>query len=210
MATIIVDEHRKNSSGGYDDVRRITNADLVNMSDGENVEDKISSLSSDKQDAITGQAGQIVGFNAQGKPVAQEAPDVDGGINTHNNSVDAHANMGWITSDDSLPDEPALVDADTLGGVPANQFAKTADLDKKLSLSGGTLSGDLNFALIDEVNAVTVDLGWRKDSMSMFQYPILRGIQTFSAPDAAVNKQYVDGLVGNINSLLDELNGEVV
>lgn len=50
-------------------------------------------------------------------------PDVSGQINTHNTSSDAHANMGWITSDDGLPDTPALIDADTLGGIVATDYA---------------------------------------------------------------------------------------
>ena len=151
MATIIVDEHRKNSSGGYDDVRRITNADLVNTSDGGNVEDKISLLNSDKQDAITGQAGQIVGFDSQGKPVAQEAPDVDAKIDTHNTSADAHANMGWITSDNSTPDNPVPVDADTLGGIAASSYATITSVDSKISETIGNIN-----SLLDELNGEVV------------------------------------------------------
>lgn len=38
----------------------------------------------------------------------------------------------------------------------------------------------------------------------------VQGISTPTAEKDAANKQYVDGLVGNINSLLDAINGEVV
>lgn len=31
--------------------------------------------------------------------------------------------MGWITSESGLPSEPALINADTLGGVAANEYA---------------------------------------------------------------------------------------
>ena len=82
MATLIIDEHKKNESGGYDDVRRITNADLVNTEDGSNVEEKLAALDSDKQDKITGTQGQLVGFDGQGNAVAQDAPDI--GVATFN------------------------------------------------------------------------------------------------------------------------------
>lgn len=44
-------------------------------------------------------------------------------VTEHNISETAHENMGWITSDDGLPSEPALINADTLGGIPANNYA---------------------------------------------------------------------------------------
>lgn len=42
MATLIIDEHKKNEAGRYDDVRRITNADLVKTADGGNAEEKLA------------------------------------------------------------------------------------------------------------------------------------------------------------------------
>lgn len=41
--------------------------------------------------------------------------------------------MGWITSDDGLPSEPALINADTLGGIPANNYATKEYVDTKIS-----------------------------------------------------------------------------
>lgn len=44
-------------------------------------------------------------------------------VTEHNVSETAHENMGWITSESGLPSEPALINADTLGGVAANEYA---------------------------------------------------------------------------------------
>lgn len=41
--------------------------------------------------------------------------------------------MGWITSDDGLPTDPALINADTLGGIPANNYATKEYVEEKFS-----------------------------------------------------------------------------
>ena len=51
----------------------------------------------------------------------------------HNVSETAHENMGWITSDNGSPSEPALINADTLGGIPASEYAKETDIPTQLS-----------------------------------------------------------------------------
>ena len=51
----------------------------------------------------------------------------------HNVSETAHENMGWITSDSGLPSDPALINADTLGGIPASEYAKETDIPTQLS-----------------------------------------------------------------------------
>ena len=68
-------------------------------------------------------------------------------IEQHNTDPNAHNSMGWITSDNSELSEPIPIDADSLGGVPAEQYS---------------------------------------------------------------TKEYIDNLIGNINSLLDNINGEVI
>lgn len=50
-------------------------------------------------------------------------------ITEHNVSETAHENMGWITSDSGLPSEPALINADTLGGIPASTYATKEYVD---------------------------------------------------------------------------------
>ena len=51
----------------------------------------------------------------------------------HNVSETAHENMGWITSDSGLPSEPTLINADTLGGVAANEYATKEYVKEKFS-----------------------------------------------------------------------------
>lgn len=54
-------------------------------------------------------------------------------VTEHNVSETAHENMGWITSDNGLPSDPALINADTLGGIPASEYAKETDIPTQLS-----------------------------------------------------------------------------
>lgn len=67
-------------------------------------------------------------------------------VTEHNVSETAHENMGWITSDSGLPSEPALINADTLGGIAANEYATKEYVGKsffiQMSISGQTQQGD--------------------------------------------------------------------
>lgn len=67
-------------------------------------------------------------------------------VTEHNVSETAHENMGWITSDNGLPSEPALINADTLGGIAANEYATKEYVGKsffiQMSISGQTPQGD--------------------------------------------------------------------
>ena len=51
----------------------------------------------------------------------------------HNVSETAHENMGWITSDSGLPSDPALINADTLGGIAADEYATISNIPTDLS-----------------------------------------------------------------------------
>lgn len=61
-------------------------------------------------------------------------------VTEHNVSETAHENMGWITSESGLPSEPALINADTLGGIAANEYATKEYVGKsffiQMSISG--------------------------------------------------------------------------
>lgn len=89
------------------------------------------------------------------------------GIEAHNTSPTAHENMGWVnTEEGSLGEvEDFGVNADTLGGIPAGNYALKTDLT-------GFVSSD------DLANYVT--------------------LETFNST------------IGDINSLLDQINGEVI
>lgn len=41
--------------------------------------------------------------------------------------------MGWITSDDGLPTDPALINADTLGGIAADEYATISNIPTDLA-----------------------------------------------------------------------------
>lgn len=81
------------------------------------------------------------------KIAAIPTPDVSGQINEHNTSPNAHANMGWITSDDSVPSEPTPINADTLGGIPASSYATVTQLNEVI--------GDIN-SILDSINGEVV------------------------------------------------------
>lgn len=100
-------------------------------------------------------------------PYIELGSDVAEAINTHNTAPDAHASMGWVTTEDAEPGvvEDLGLDADSLGGVPASNYALKTDLT-------GFVSAD------DLANYVTTE--------------------TFNST------------IGDIDSLLDQINGEVI
>lgn len=63
-------------------------------------------------------------------PYIELGSDVAEAINTHNTAPDAHASMGWVTTEDAEPGvvEDLGLDADSLGGVPASNYALKTDL----------------------------------------------------------------------------------
>lgn len=97
-----------------------------------------------------------------------------------------------------------------------------------LPLSGGTMTGNLdmggrgiqNVQGIGAVDSKPIDVSGRLNLTSGlssdggvgidFGGDRLQGVNPPEEDTDAANKQYVDGLVGNINSLLDAINGEVV
>lgn len=66
---------------------------------------------------------------------------------SHNTSTDAHANMGWLTSEDEISDSLTPIDADTLNGRDAayfdNQIAvERARINQFVALEDGSTTGD--------------------------------------------------------------------
>lgn len=72
-------------------------------------------------------------------------PDVSAQIEEHNTSLTAHANRNWVEYSDEEFDSGITesIDADLFGGLPPENYAKVNDLDNKLNISGGTLTGML-------------------------------------------------------------------
>lgn len=100
-------------------------------------------------------------------PYIELGADVAEAINTHNTALDAHASMGWVTTEDAEPGvvEDLGLDADSLGGVPAANYALKTDL--------------ANFVSADDLTGYVTT-------------------ETFNST------------IGDIDSLLDQINGEVI
>ena len=221
-----------------------------------------------KQDKLTGQSGQVVGFDAEGNAIAQTPPETgdvkadgsvpmtgdlnmgghkitDLGAPTNANDAVRQADLkvvsdevdGIISGTTGITLAPATttkiggvivgdgieVEADGTistnpvpdGGTEGQVIKKTADgaewVDAEwLPLSGGTLTGRLT----------TPEL-WGKSpdsSLPFFSMDASSGsinipmVYTREPSDSQeiANKQYVDNLVGTINTTLDTINGEVV
>ena len=112
----------------------------------------------------------------------------------HNVSETAHENMGWITSDSGLPSEPALINADTLGGKPANEYATKEYVDNngksfliQIGIKGQNgedflkpINANINNRIttkvyVDENNYVWIDnvefvLTWNSQIMTIYIY----------------------------------------
>ena len=67
-------------------------------------------------------------------------------INTQD-AIDEMMGKGWISSDDSVPTDPAAINADSLGGLPAADYATNESVDNKISSLDA-----------DSVNAANKDL----------------------------------------------------
>lgn len=53
-------------------------------------------------------------------------------INTQD-AIDEMMGKGWISSDDSIPSDPAAINADSLGGLPTADYATNESVDNKIS-----------------------------------------------------------------------------
>ena len=101
MATKI--ETLKKTNG--DQVLPRTHAKAVSMTSGTTVESAIGDI------------------NTAISTSQQELNNTKENINAHISATDAHSNMGWISTKDMEPSEPTPLDADTLGGKRADEFA---------------------------------------------------------------------------------------
>ena len=138
MATIVIDEHKKNESGTYDEVRRITEARLVKTGGGSTVEaelqqklptshntadDAHANMGWIKQDVI-GQPHGIAGLDDSGKVSESQLPLM--------NYDPAGTATSVVASHNIAPD--------------AHSDIRTK-ADGALQASGGTMTGDITFGV---------------------------------------------------------------
>lgn len=130
-----------------------------------------------------------------------------GGINAnvaiaeHNASPDAHSGMGWITTADAAPGdvEDFGIDADTLGGIAADQYALKSEITGEIDLTG-------------YVTTTTAEATYAKKT-DLSNYALASSLQYYATTESLNNyitTQDFNDTIGNINDLLDIINGEVI
>lgn len=129
---------------------------------------------------------QIPVLDSTGKVPSSQLPEMD-----YDPAGSAAAVQASLTAHVNDEDNPHGVTAAQVGALP---------------VTGGTLQGDL---IIDQVSTTshhTVDFQWREDTMSSFQFPVLRGLQAPTEADEAANKLYVDKKITTTTVTLKALN----
>jgi hypothetical protein len=106
------------------------NGDIVVADEDGNIIFKISA------DGVYATAMQLGGETAATESYVVET------VSSHEVSTDAHANMGWLTSEDEVADSPTPFDADTLNGHDASYFAKQDEVGTAVLYTEQTLSGE--------------------------------------------------------------------
>ncbi len=81
------------------------------------------------------------------------------------------------------------------GAVTYQEIDLTPETIGALPTSGGTITGDVSVSAQDDVDFATMDFGYRKDGVSVFQPSTLRGIHLPTEPDMAASREYVDAAV---------------
>ena len=134
--------------------------------------------------------------------------------------------LGYVRGrDGKSPYEAAVEEGYT--GTEAEFYAALVSLKNApfLPLSGGTMNGNLHladatilFSSPGEDSSGAVMSGAYSSGSPFIafagsendEYVTLKGVKSPNEQSDAANKGYVDDLVGNINTVLDTINGEVV
>ena len=188
-----------------DAVRRIDlTAENVKFADGENFQQKFDAgelTGPAGRDGVDGQDGAPGEPGRDGQDGAQGPAGADG-----KSAYQAAVEKGYTGTEEEFNA--------ALAGMQDAPF---------LPLSGGTMTGDLKIEAhslfmgpqdsvelkaSDTENALEINLGG--PGVKFYNANRLGNLGSPTTATDAVNKGYVDGLVGNINSVLDAINGEVV
>lgn len=162
-------------------------ADITNLSTDE------VSLHTTNFISITGQAGATGPQGPTGKTAYQYA--VDGGYTGTEAQFQSLMGTGpWLPlAGGTLTDTLTLPGIILASGSISGSIGFGSDFDRMVILSG---PGESNKVLFTSASSSTARIA-------------IGNVKTPAKPDEAANKEYVDGLVGDIGALLDEINGEV-
>lgn len=128
--------------------------------------------------------------------------------------------LGYVRGrDGKSPYEAAVEEGYT--GTEAEFYAALVSLQNApfLPLSGGTITGNLQVVSITgidggkfDTSGINVAGSFTTDGDVTFDLKgcVINGVNDPVKETDAANKGYVDDLVGNINTVLDTINGEVI
>ena len=233
MADLLIHEHKKNGAGSYDNVYRKTKAKIVETEDGGTAEQKFAAMTNhiaDKNNPHNVTAAQV---GARPNTWTPTASDV--GADPAGSSAQALQNAKNYA--DTAAYEKAKEQGYT--GTEAEFYAALVSLKDGpfLPLSGGTIKTTSTYVALElkseyaesqltpyfdftDINGKTARISadfsdpnyhaFRLYDVENDDYICLSGLANPKYYGDAANKGYVDDLVGNINTVLDTINGEVV
>ena len=130
-------------------------------------------------------------------------PDVSGQIETHNTDTTAHADIR------------ATIEAIEIPTVPTNVSAFTNDsgyiTESAIPTNISTFTNDVGYITSDAIPTVPTNVSaFTNDSGYITESAIPTNISTFTNDSGYTTKTYVDTAIGDIATILDSINGEVI
>lgn len=204
-----------------------TGVSVPSGANSNNLPSLAEALANEKQNKLTGSEGQIVGFNSSGEAVAQNAPS--SGI-TQEQADERYLKLsggyvsGFLGVGGNAGEPQVILGMHNELGFPIGAvnfldcagMSVTPDLDSLYAAGLVDSSGNLQTAVCMIVAGSTYASQLGLPAGITMKGPInfagnkLSLVGTPSADTDAATKGYVDGLIGNINSVLDTINGEVI
>lgn len=130
-------------------------------------------------------------------------PDVSGQIGTHNTDTTAHADIRAAIEAIEIPTVPTNVSAFTND----SGYITTNAIPKNIS----TFTNDAGYITSDAIPTVPTNVSaFANDSGYITANAIPTNISTFTNDSGYTTKTYVDTAIGDIATILDSINGEVI
>lgn len=177
---------------------RQTGVTVPEGANSDNLPSLATALSNEKQDKLTGTSGQFVGFDSGGNAAAVAAPTAAsiGALPTSGGTMTGSIKMGEHDITGTATNYGLFFDS--MGQV----IVKAGDSNSvEVTDMGVTIRSDVGITLDGSVSGIS------KSSVGLGN---VDNTSDLSKPISNPTKQYVDGLVGDINSALDAINGEVI